>query len=68
MDRQVKKTKKEFRNCLNKTKKNSLKWKHKRYNQRTRDYGDYLYYQDRERFDYYYKVWVEFGDNWESYL
>lgn len=29
--------------------------------QRTRQYGDYLYQQDREMFDFYYKEWVANG-------
>lgn len=47
-------TKKEFRQYLNNKYKNT-KWKHYRYHQRTRSYGDYLYYQDKIRFNLYFE-------------
>jgi hypothetical protein len=33
--------------------------KHGRYEQRTRPYGDYLYAQDREKFEVDYAEWLE---------
>jgi len=48
-------TKKEFRNILNERFKDNPKWKNYQYHQRTRQYGDYLYFQDRERFNMYYE-------------
>ena len=42
---------KKFREYLNEKFKDSRKWKNYRYHQRTRGYGDYLYFQDRSMFD-----------------
>ena len=63
----MKPTKKQFRQYLNQKHKDK-KWKHNRYHQLTRPYGDYLYNQDKTRFDYYFEVWKKYGNNWESYL
>lgn len=51
------KTHKQFRKYLNEEFKDS-KWKHNRFHQRTRGYGDYLYYQDRDMFLDNFKRWV----------
>lgn len=54
------KTKKAFRSFLNKIDEesnNPINHKHGRYQQRKRLYGDYLYHQDREKFEVTYKEW-----------
>lgn len=55
----MKKTKKEFRKYLNNAfpKEKGL-WKNGRYHQIKREYGDYLYYQDRIMFDNHYDEWL----------
>ncbi len=58
------KTKKAFREYLNKQdleSRNPKNWKHNRYHQRTRLYGDYLYNQDRVMFDVNYNEWLKEG-------
>lgn len=50
------KTKKLFRERLN-TWYAGSKHVHGRYHQLKRGYGDYLYYQDREKFNALYTVW-----------
>lgn len=45
-----------FRRYLNEKYANSEPHKHERFHQQTREYGDYLYYQDRAKFD------VELGE------
>lgn len=47
---------KAFREYLNKKYAGSDPHKHEQYHQRTRGYGDYLYHQDRWKFD------VELGE------
>lgn len=42
---------KAFREYLNAKFATSVNWKNHGYGQRTRGYGDYLYSQDREKFD-----------------
>ena len=42
---------KAFREYLNAKFADSANWKHDRYHQSTRGYGDYLYFQDRAKFD-----------------
>ena len=54
-----KKTKKQFREYLNKQFANDSKWKHNRFHQRTRQYGDYLYFQDKVMFNVNYSEWLE---------
>ena len=51
-------TKKCFREWLNKTNKNDTNYRFKRYRQIKRGYGDYLYFQDRERFNYYFNIFL----------
>lgn len=41
-----------FRRFLNETFKNSQKHRHHRFRQLKRGYGDYLYFQDRDMFEY----------------
>lgn len=58
----VKKTKKSFREYLNKLdaeSKNPISYKNYRYAQRTRLYGDYLYSQDIEKFNANYREWLQ---------
>jgi hypothetical protein len=43
---------KAFRNYLNEQFKNYPKHKHHQFHQLTRGYGDYLYFQDRDLFEY----------------
>lgn len=40
-----------FRRYLNEKYANSEPHKHERFRQQTREYGDYLYHQDRAKFD-----------------
>jgi len=47
----MKGTIKAFREYLNKKFKETDPHKHERFHQRTRGYGDYLYHQDRWKFD-----------------
>ncbi len=53
-------TKKAFREHLNKVHPLPLH-RNGPYHQRTRAYGDYLYAQDKERFDIEYKEWRDAG-------
>lgn len=50
-------TKKAFREFLNREHVGDSKHKHDRFQQRTRSYGDYLYAQDREKFNVEYAEW-----------
>lgn len=45
-------TRKAFRNYLNTQFKGEPNHRHKRFRQLKRGYGDYLYFQDREKFEY----------------
>ena len=54
----VKKTKKAFRELLNKESEGLPKHKHGRFNQQIRAYGDYLYNQDRDHFNMLYNQWA----------
>lgn len=52
-------TKKAFREYLNTLNSPAVNpWRNGRYAQRTRLYGDYLYAQDREMFDFEYDAWL----------
>ncbi len=51
-------TKKAFRGYLNKTCK-GMKHKHNQFHQLKREYGDYLYYQDRVKFNANYEEWLK---------
>ena len=58
----MKKTKKVFRELLNRQdteSKNPISWKNNQYGQRKRLYGDYLYAQDRIKFDVNYEEWLK---------
>ena len=55
----MKTTKKAFREYLNQLCKDGNKWKNGVYSQRKREYGDYLYHQDKEQFEVQYKKWLE---------
>lgn len=48
---------KQFREYLNKLPQ-AKRHAHRRFRQRTRRYGDYLYHQDRERFMVELKEWL----------
>lgn len=52
---------KRFREYLNKLSDGSENHKHGRYHQKTRKYGDYMYHQDREKFDVDMQEWLESG-------
>ena len=55
-------SKKSFREYLNQADLNSrnpISHKQNRYHQRTRLYGDYLYYQDRVKFEVDYQEWLK---------
>ena len=54
-------TKKEYRKLLNQQDA-ERNHKHRRYGQRKRLYGDYLWYQDRERFEFDYQEHLKKGD------
>lgn len=54
----MKLTKKAFREHLNRESADAPKHRHGRYQQRTRPYGDYLYHQDRAKFDVDYAEWL----------
>ena len=55
----MKTTKKAFREYLNQLCEDENKWKNGRYCQKKREYGDYLYHQDKEQFEVQYKKWLE---------
>ena len=60
--KRMKKTKKAFRELLNKQdleSSNPRDHKHGVYHQRTRLYGDYLYNQDRDKFEANYREWLQ---------
>lgn len=42
---------KAFREYLNAKFANTANWQHNRFHQSTRGYGDYLYFQDRAKFN-----------------
>lgn len=46
-----------YRKHLNETCADGTLHKNGRYEQKTRPYGDYLYYQDREKFEVDFKEW-----------
>ena len=50
-------TKKYYREYLNNKHREDVRHKHFRFHQRTREYGDYLYYQDRVRFDMLFEMY-----------
>jgi NADH:ubiquinone oxidoreductase subunit len=50
-------TKKAFREHLNKVHENTPNHRNGAYRQRTRPYGDYLYAQDRDKFNVEYEEW-----------
>lgn len=52
------KTRAAFRKYLNELDPAYLH-KHERYGQRTRLYGDYLYHQDREKFEVDFRDWLD---------
>lgn len=52
-------TKKEFKQILNVKFKNSKWINGKRYGQKTRQYGDYLYTQDPVMFNNYYNLYLK---------
>lgn len=52
-------TKKAFREHLNREHGTTPNHRHNRYQQRTRPYGDYLYAQDREKFNADYADWLK---------
>ena len=47
-----------FRKHLNEINADTANHKNGRYEQKTRPYGDYLYYQDRERFEMEFYEWT----------
>jgi hypothetical protein len=53
---------KAFREHLNKLDVGDSKHRHLSYAQRTRSYGDYLYYQDSERFMVELREWLLAGN------
>lgn len=58
----MKRTKKSFRELLNKQdaeSRNPVSYKNHQYGQRVRLYGDYLYSQDREKFNHNYQEWLK---------
>ena len=58
-DGMMKLTKKAFREYLNRRCAEGPKHRERRYQQRKRGYGDYLYFQDRERFNWEYEEWLK---------
>jgi len=52
-------TKKAFRLFLNSQNEGSPNHQHFKFGQRKRPYGDYLYCQDRERFNAEYAEWLK---------
>lgn len=54
----VKPTKKAFRDHLNRLHADTPNHRHNRYQQRTRPYGDYLYAQDRDKFNVEFTEWA----------
>ena len=55
-------TKKAFREYLNENYK-GMKHKHNQFHQLKRPYGDYLYYQDRVKFNANYEEWLKENAN-----
>ena len=55
MTERSKSTKKAFREFLNKEHIDTAPHSHNRFRQRKREYGDYLYFQDRAKFDWEYE-------------
>lgn len=65
----MKKTFKQFRELLNaQSRKYNYKHKNGKYHQQNRDAGDYLYFQDRPKFDFYFRAWVEHDNEWQNYI
>ena len=62
----MKVTFKQFRELLNAQSENN--YKNGKYHQESRKYGDYLYFQDRARFDYYFELYLQFGNKWEEHI
>jgi hypothetical protein len=54
----MKKTKKAFREYLNQVTKSDPNFKHNQYGQRVREYGDYIYSQDKVLFNVMYQEWL----------
>jgi len=54
-------TRAQYRRLLNEQ-DTGQKHKHNRYNQRSRKYGDYLYHQDREKFEVDYQEHLSAND------
>ena len=54
----LKKTMTAFRKQLNDWHADKPLHKHFQFHQIKRDYGDYLYFQDREKFDVEYALWI----------
>lgn len=52
---------KKFRQQLNQLDIGESKHRHFKCQQRTRLYGDYLYFQDRDKFDYEMQEWIAKG-------
>lgn len=52
-------TKKTFREELNRDCSGTTNHRHGKFAQRTRPYGDYLYAQDREKFNVDYAEWIQ---------
>ena len=63
----MKLTKKLFREHLNKLCENSPNNENGKYRQLKRKYGDYLYYQDREKFNVDYNEWLTTLNNLKMY-
>ncbi len=57
----MKKTFKQFREYLNNEHK-GIMHRNWQYNQKVRDYGDYLYFQDRDKFDMLFNEWLKEED------
>jgi hypothetical protein len=55
-----------FRRALNAACATGSKHKHGRYAQRARAYGDYLYFQDRDKFDDEWEAWKRGEMPWIS--
>lgn len=49
---------KRYREHLNRQTAGEPNWRHRRFGQRTRNYGDYLYAQDRDKFMMELREWL----------
>jgi len=56
-----------FREYLNAKYSGSANWKHNRFHQSSREYGDYLYHQDRAMFDVYLNDALNGGDKFSDF-